>query len=51
MGGIGFYKVLKEYEENYSSKKDEVREQLGRLLHLVFDAENLTVSYTSESCR
>ncbi len=49
VGGIGFYKVLKEYEENYSSKKDEVREQLGRLLHLVFDAENLTVSYTSEA--
>lgn len=46
--GIGFYRVVSEYEENFEEKKGELVERLRRLAAAVFAKEGLTVGVTCD---
>ncbi|MDO4805390.1 MAG: insulinase family protein [Lachnospiraceae bacterium] len=48
MSGIGYYRFIKDLEENYEEKKEELKSHLKFLLKAVFDPKNLLVSYTAE---
>ena len=46
--GLGFYRFVKDIEENYSERKAEVRRHLENLQKTVFDPKNLVTGFTSE---
>lgn len=48
VGGIAFYKYVKDLEEHYEEKKAGIREMLSELLLQVFDPQKMMISYTSE---
>ena len=45
--GIGFYEVVKEIEENFDEKKEELIRNLKELSQSIFCADNMMISYTS----
>ncbi len=45
--GIGFYEVVKEIEENFDDRKEELICRLKTLSKQIFCADNMMVSYTS----
>ncbi|BEU88491.1 insulinase family protein [Selenomonas sp. TAMA-11512] len=45
-GGLPFYKFLKELNENFDSRFDELRDKLTNLLPLIFHQENLMYGVT-----
>lgn len=45
--GIGFYEVVKEIEENFDEKKEELIRNLKELSQRIFCADNMMISYTS----
>ncbi|HAX53231.1 MAG TPA: peptidase M16 [Lachnospiraceae bacterium] len=46
--GIGFYQLVKEVEENFEEKKEELISNLKEIAANIFRADNMMVSYTSE---
>lgn len=46
--GIGYYQVVKEIEENFEEKKEELISNLKNIAASIFRADNMMVSYTSE---
>ena len=46
--GLGFYRVLCDYEEHFEEKKGELAEKLKTAARMVFRRENLMVDYTGE---
>ncbi|PWJ51620.1 insulinase family protein [Faecalicatena contorta] len=46
--GIGYYQVVKEIEENFEEKKEELISNLKDIAASIFRADNMMVSYTSE---
>lgn len=48
MSGVEYYRFIKDLEENYEAKKEELRQHLEYLLGVIFDPNNLLVSYTAE---
>lgn len=48
IGGIGAYRLLTDYEENFESKKAELIRILEELLKEIFTAERMMVSLTCE---
>lgn len=47
-GGIAYYEFLKDLEENFQEKKDELVVSLKKLMKLIFCKENLIVDYIGE---
>lgn len=47
-GGISFYQLVKQLEENYHTEKEALAEKLQKLTELIFRPENLIVSIGSE---
>lgn len=47
--GIGFYQAVKEVEENFEEKKEELTANLKEIAANIFRADNMMVSYTSEA--
>lgn len=47
-GGIAFYQFLEELEKNYDSRKEEMKEQLKKLVGMLFRQGNITVSFTGD---
>lgn len=47
-GGIEFYRLVKELEENFEEKKEELITNLKQLACKVFQADNMMISYTAE---
>ena len=45
--GIGFYEVVKEIEENFDEKKEELIRNLKELSQRIFCTDNMMISYTS----
>lgn len=45
--GIGYYQVIKEIEEHFEEKKDELIANLKELAATLFRADNMMVSYTA----
>ncbi|MGN0314502.1 MAG: insulinase family protein [Fusicatenibacter sp.] len=48
VAGISFYYLVKDLEEHFQERKEELIEKLKKLLPYIFRPENLTISYTSE---
>ena len=48
VGGIACYRVIADYEAHFEEKKEELTEQLARLVKKIFTAERLMVSITCE---
>lgn len=48
IGGIEFYRLVEDLERNFQEKKQELKENLKKLIRMVFRQENLMVSYTAE---
>lgn len=46
--GIGFYYAIKEIEEHFEEKKEELVTNLKEIAANIFRADNLMISYTSE---
>lgn len=46
--GIGYYQVVKEIEENFEEKKEELISNLKDIASSIFRGDNMMVSYTSE---
>lgn len=50
--GIAFYQLVKEIEENYDSKKDDLKEKLSFIMQRLFNKENMLVNVTCDAkCR
>ena len=47
--GIGYYEVVKDIEERFTEKKDELIANLRKLARQIFRTDNLMVSYTSST--
>ena len=47
VSGIGYYRFIKDLEENYDERKSGLCEHLESLLRTVFDPKNLMVGYTA----
>ena len=47
-GGIAFYRFIRDIEENYEGKQQEVREHLERAARQIFGRNNLLISCTCE---
>ena len=45
--GIGYYEAVKEIEEHFEEKKEELIANLKELAALIFRADNLMISYTA----
>lgn len=48
-GGIAFYQMIKELEEQYEEKKDELKEILRQLMQRILNKENLLVNITADA--
>ncbi len=48
VNGLAFYRLLEGLEKDFESKKEELCENLERLVHCIFRPENLMVDYTAE---
>ncbi len=48
VNGLAFYRLLEELEKDFEGKKEELRENMERLVHCIFRPENLMVDYTAE---
>ncbi len=46
--GIGFYRLVDRLEKNYEQEKDDLREKLNRLTHLLFRKEKMLASVTCQ---
>lgn len=46
--GIGFYQLVKDVEENFEERKEELISNLKEIAVNIFRADNMMVSYTSE---
>lgn len=46
-GGVEYYEVIKQIEENYEEEKDKLIANLKMLVKVLFRPENMMVSYTS----
>ena len=47
--GIGYYEVVKDIEEHFTEKKDELIANLQKLARQIFRTDNMMVSYTSST--
>lgn len=47
--GIGYYEVVKDIEEHFTEKKDELIANLQKLARQIFCTDNMMVSYTSST--
>ena len=47
--GIGYYEVVKDIEEHFTEKKDELIANLQKLARQIFRIDNMMVSYTSST--
>ena len=47
--GIGYYEVVKDIEEHFAEKKDELVVNLQKLAKQIFRTDNMMVSYTSST--
>lgn len=48
VNGLAFYRLLEGLEKDFEGKKEELSENLERLVRLIFRPENLMVDYTAE---
>lgn len=48
ISGVDFYQLINDIEENFEQRKADVIAKMKELMGLVFQSENLMVSYTSE---
>ncbi len=48
VNGLGFYRLLEELERDFDNKKQELSENMERLVRCIFRPENLMVDYTAE---
>ncbi|MGC4019999.1 MAG: insulinase family protein [Muricomes sp.] len=46
--GIGYYEVVKQIEENFEEKKEELISNLKEIAANIFRTDNMMISYTSE---
>lgn len=48
INGIPFYQLMEELEKNFDDKKEELIENLQKVIRYIFRPENLLVDYTAE---
>ncbi|MDD7740945.1 MAG: insulinase family protein, partial [Lachnospiraceae bacterium] len=48
VAGISYYYLVKDLEEHFQEKKEELKENLKKLLPYIFRPENLIISYTAD---
>ena len=48
MAGIGYYQFIEKLEKNFDRRKDEIVEELRRLMKELLRPENFMISYTGE---
>lgn len=48
IAGIGYFRLLEDLEKHFEEKKNEIKENLKKLMHLIFRPENLFVSVTTD---
>ena len=48
MAGIGYYQFIEGLEKDFENKKEEIVQELRRLMKMILRPENLMVSYTGE---
>ena len=48
MAGIGYYQFIEKLEKDFDQRKDEIVEELRRLMKEIFRPENFMISYTGE---
>lgn len=46
ISGISYFRLLEELEQNFEEKKEELKNNLKELMHIIFRKENLFVSVT-----
>ncbi|MDO5402696.1 MAG: insulinase family protein [Eubacteriales bacterium] len=49
MKGYGYYKVIKEMNDNFEDKKEEIVKNIRTLVRLIFNKKLLTVSFTADN--
>lgn len=49
MKGYGYYKVIKDMNDNFEDKKEEIVQKLRKLVELIFNKKLLTVSFTADN--
>ncbi len=45
--GVGYYRFIKDAEENFEDKKSEIKENIIKLFKYIFRNDNLLISYTA----
>ena len=48
LSGIGYYRFIKDLEENYDERKTELRRRLESLVTKIFDPKNMMAGFTAE---
>ena len=48
LGGISYYRLIDKIESDFEHEKETLKENLKKLMHMIFRPENLLVDYTSE---
>ena len=48
IGGISFFRLLEDLDKNFEERKEVLKENLQKLIHLIFRPENLFVSVTTD---
>ena len=46
--GIGYYDFIKDNEENFEERKDQLTETLNKLVHMIFDPSKMLLSFTGQ---
>lgn len=47
--GIDFYRLVKKLESDYENQKEDLRDKLNTIMHLIFNKENLLVNLTCKA--
>lgn len=50
VNGLAFYRLLEGLEKDFEGKKEELSDNMERLVRCIFRPENLMVDYTAERC-
>ncbi len=50
VNGLSFYRLLEGLEKDFEGKKEELSDNMERLVRCIFRPENLMVDYTAERC-
>ena len=48
MKGYGYYKVIKDLDENFEARKEEISEKLNTLVQMIFNKQLLKISFTAD---